>query len=62
MKVNVPFFNRQMGATDITNPIEGIETGQALLDDIAAAIPGLRARGIDTTGLTRQTARVRRWT
>ncbi len=59
MKVNVPFFNRQMGATDITNPIEGIETGQALLDDIAAAIPGLRARGIDTTGLTRQTARVR---
>jgi len=59
MQVAVPLLNRQMGPTDITNPIEGIATGEALLDDIFRSIPGLRARGVDTTGLTRQTSRVR---
>jgi hypothetical protein len=59
MQVSVPFFNRRMAPTDITNTVEGIEMGGALLDDITASIPGLKARGIDTTGLTRQMARVR---
>lgn len=57
MKVAVPFLNKEMAPTDVTNVVEGVETYNALRDEIIRSIPGLRARGIDTTGLTRQLAR-----